>query len=65
MWAVQVPYAHLLDVLDLDRAVPLSPRATAGFISRAERSTLQFDQDFLLALKDHLRVRTAELAAAS
>jgi DNA (cytosine-5)-methyltransferase 1 len=63
MWPVQEPYSHLLDVLDLDRAVPLSPRATAGFLSRAERSTLRFDPDFLVALKEHLRVRTAELAA--
>lgn len=65
MWPVREPYTHLLDLMDLDKAVPLSPRATAGFLSRAERSTLRFDSDFLVALKDHLRVRTAELAAAA
>ncbi|MCO1658905.1 DNA cytosine methyltransferase [Pseudonocardia humida] len=64
MWPVQEPYSHLVDVLDLEQAVPLSHRATAGFVSRAERSTLRFDADFLVALKDHLRIKAAELGAA-
>ena len=64
MWPVREPYVHLLDVIDLERAVPLSPRATAGFVSRAERSTLRFDPDFLVALKEHLRFRTAQLVAS-
>jgi len=65
MWPVREPYVHLIDVLDHDRAVPLSPQAAAGFLSRAERSTLRFDPDFLVALKEHLRIRTAELASTS
>jgi DNA (cytosine-5)-methyltransferase 1 len=65
MWPMRKPYSHLLEVLDLERAVPLSPRATAGFLSRAERSKLRFDPDFLVALKEHLRVRTAELATTA
>ncbi len=65
MWPVQQPYSHLLDVLNLETAVPLSARATAGFVSRAERSTLRFDPDFLVALKEHLRVRNAELASTA
>ncbi len=63
MWPVREPYTHLLDMINIEQAVPLSPRATAGFLSRAERSTLRFDPDFLVALKDHLRTRTAVLAA--
>jgi DNA (cytosine-5)-methyltransferase 1 len=60
MWPVAQPYTHLLDEVDPETAVPLSVRATAGFLSRTERSTLRFDADFLVALKDHLRARTAE-----
>jgi DNA (cytosine-5)-methyltransferase 1 len=33
---------------------PLSERATAGFLSRAERSTLRFNARFLKALRAHL-----------
>jgi len=33
---------------------PLSPRATAGFLSRAEKSSLRFAPGFLDALRDHL-----------
>lgn len=62
MWPVAAPYTHLLDIVDVEKAAPLSVRATAGFLSRTERSTLRFDPDFLVALKDHLRARTAEQA---
>lgn len=62
MWPVADPYTHLLDIVDVQAAVPLSVRATAGFLSRTERSTLRFDPDFLVALKDHLRARTTELS---
>ena len=62
MWPQQQSYMHLLDVLDLEQAVPLSARATAGFLSRTERSTLRFDPDFLVAIKDHLRACTAGFA---
>lgn len=65
MWPVARPYTHLLDVVDAETAVPLSLRATAGFLSRTERSTLRFDPDFRVALKDHVRVRTAEQQLAS
>lgn len=62
MWPVRRPYAHLLDLMNREHAVPLSPRATAGFLSRAERSTLRFDPEFLVALKEHLRVHSANVA---
>jgi DNA (cytosine-5)-methyltransferase 1 len=58
MWPVAQPYKHLLDVMNPDTAFPLSARATAGFLSRTERSSLRFDPDFLVALKDHLRAVT-------
>jgi len=58
MWPVLEPYTHLLDIVDPDLAVPLSQRATAGFLSRTERSSLRFEPDFLVALKDHLRAVT-------
>lgn len=34
------PYEHLLDVVDVEQAVPLSPRAIAGFHSRLRRGNL-------------------------
>jgi DNA (cytosine-5)-methyltransferase 1 len=58
MWPVVEPYSHILDVIDAEKALPLSHRATAGFLSRTERSSLRFDPDFLVALKDHLRALT-------
>jgi DNA (cytosine-5)-methyltransferase 1 len=60
MWPVSQAYTHLLDIVDASTAVPLSLRATAGFLSRTERSTLRFDADFLVSLKEHVRMRTAE-----
>jgi DNA (cytosine-5)-methyltransferase 1 len=55
MWPIAAPYRHLLDVVDADGTVPLSARATAGFLSRTERSGLRFEPEFLVALKEHLR----------
>lgn len=54
MWPVREPYSHLLDLLTIEECVPLSARATAGFLNRAERSTLRFDPEFLVAMKNHL-----------
>ena len=41
LWPKQMPYRHLADLVDLDDAPPLSARATAGFLNRAERSTTE------------------------
>lgn len=49
------PYVHLTDLLTMADAVPLSARATAGFLSRAARSTLTFDPEFLLDLSEHFK----------
>jgi DNA (cytosine-5)-methyltransferase 1 len=56
MWPVRKRYQSLLDVVSPSTAVPLSARATAGFLERTGRSTLRFDPEFLIALKDHLRI---------
>ena len=53
MWPIRSSYQHLLDVMDRDAARPLSARATAGFLSRTERSSLRFDAEFLVAVKEH------------
>ena len=36
--------------------VPLSQRATAGFLGRAETSSLRFADGFLNDVRDHLRL---------
>jgi DNA (cytosine-5)-methyltransferase 1 len=56
MWPVRQPYQHLLDSLDRHAAEPLSLRAASGFHSRMERSTLNFDPEFRLAVKEHVNV---------
>lgn len=53
MWPAHWKYRHLHDVVDLDRAKPLSARATAGFLSRAELSNLRFVDGFLDDLAEH------------
>ena len=55
MWPEFNEYRHLLDVVDRRRAVPLSLRATEGFFGRLQRSTLRVDEDFRLALKQHIQ----------
>ncbi len=44
---------HLLDFLNYD-GIPLSPRATAGFLSRTVQSSLRFPDGFLDEVGDHL-----------
>ncbi len=53
MWPIAKPYKSLLDVVSPSTAVPLSARATAGFLERTGRSRLRFDPEFLVALKEH------------
>jgi DNA (cytosine-5)-methyltransferase 1 len=52
-WPVRMPYQSLARFLRYPTAL-LSKRATAGFLQRAERSTLQFPDGFLDALRRHL-----------
>jgi DNA (cytosine-5)-methyltransferase 1 len=52
-WPVQEPYQHLVEFLRYPTR-PLSPRATAGFLSRTGRSSLRFPQGFIEAVQAHL-----------
>jgi DNA (cytosine-5)-methyltransferase 1 len=65
-WPVRTPYTHLHVFLE-DDVVPLSRRATAGFLARALRpdTRLRFPDGFLDAVARHLEVldRQADLAA--
>jgi DNA (cytosine-5)-methyltransferase 1 len=55
MWPLRVPCRHLLELLDLGRAAPLSARATAGFLSRLERGRLRVaPEEFHLDANRHL-----------
>jgi DNA (cytosine-5)-methyltransferase 1 len=54
MWPVRRPYRHLGDVVDLANAKPLSTRAAAGFLERANRGTLRMDSSFLEDLASHV-----------
>jgi len=65
LWPIRKPYKSLLDVVSPLTALPLSARATAGFLSRTERSTLRFDPEFLVAMKEHLRVMQGETPPAA
>ena len=55
LWPERHPYRHLLEVLDLKNLTPLSRRAAEGFHGRIQRSRLRLDQDFVLAIKDHVQ----------
>lgn len=59
MWPQQNPYRHLLDMVDREQLAPLSHKAAAGFYSRTQRSSLRFDETFLLAMKKHLEAVSA------
>lgn len=52
MWPVRREPKSLHDFLA--EVAPLSPRATAGFLSRARKSTLRFAPGFLEAVRRHL-----------
>jgi DNA (cytosine-5)-methyltransferase 1 len=63
-WPVHRPGRPIHDFLDHPGRL-LSRRATAGFLSRAERSTLRFPPGFLDAVRAHLRrVSASEPALA-
>lgn len=60
-WPVQRPYASLTDVMDLAACEPLSHRAAAGFLTRAERGSLRFVEEFLLDVKEHVNATQPQL----
>ena len=57
MWPVQWDRPHLLDYLEFETH-PLSTRATAGFLERAERGNLRIPKDFLCEAHAHLESMT-------
>jgi DNA (cytosine-5)-methyltransferase 1 len=59
MWPTRYRYGHLSGVVDLDRAAPLSARATRGFHSRATRSALAFEPGFKEDVARHLAAISA------
>jgi DNA (cytosine-5)-methyltransferase 1 len=64
-WPVRRKYKPLAEFLR-DPATPLSAKATAGFLGRAERGGLRFPPDFLAALRAHLaRVSLAHARGAA
>jgi DNA (cytosine-5)-methyltransferase 1 len=62
-WPVLEPYQHLVEFLRYP-TTPLSLRATEGFYSRVQRSTLRFPDGFVEAVRVHLEhSREAEARA--
>ncbi|MET7288194.1 DNA (cytosine-5-)-methyltransferase [Streptomyces sp. NPDC005573] len=60
MWPIHKPYSHLLDIVDVGQAHPLSLRATKGFRTRLEASRLRYSPDFMDALRLHEKHMEAE-----
>lgn len=54
MWPTREAYTHLGDIVDLPNANPLSTRAASGFLARALRSSLRFDERFLEDVSSHV-----------
>ena len=54
MWPVHRPYTHLRDIVDVSLANPLSSRAAAGFLDRAGRGSLRFQEGFLDDVASHV-----------
>jgi DNA (cytosine-5)-methyltransferase 1 len=48
------PYQHLTSVVDVSAASPVSRRGAAGFLSRARRAKLRFDEAFLKDVAEHV-----------
>jgi len=60
-WPVLRKSEPLVDFLRHDPS-PLSERATAGFLSRAERAKLRFPPGFLAAMKEHLEAVRSQVS---
>jgi DNA (cytosine-5)-methyltransferase 1 len=59
-WPRLEPHVSLLDVVDPAECNPMTQRAAAGFLTRAERGSLNFAEGFL----DDVRAHTMQLALA-
>ncbi|MFD7163110.1 DNA cytosine methyltransferase [Streptomyces violascens] len=56
MWPRHRPYTHLLDVVERGGLTPLSHRAAAGFYSRTQKAKLNFNEEFLGDMKQHVEL---------
>jgi DNA (cytosine-5)-methyltransferase 1 len=63
-WPFHKPAEPLVDFLNYEECAPLSLRATSGFLSRFENSTLRKPPGFMEALRAH-KARMERLAEAS
>ena len=59
-YPVHRPYQHLLEVIDKDKANPLTHRAAAGFMDRLERGNLGRFPGFRADVAEHVQI-TREL----
>jgi DNA (cytosine-5)-methyltransferase 1 len=62
LWPEQHEYKHLLDIMDVDEAAPLSLRATTGFYTRLLKSRLRYPEEFSQALKEHAEYMAGAVA---
>ncbi|CAN5344747.1 DNA cytosine methyltransferase [soil metagenome] len=53
-WPLRGDYQHLLDIVDVDEAAPLSARGAAGFLSRLVRSSLNRPVEFDRDMREHI-----------
>lgn len=53
LWPLHLPYRHLSDLVDLERAPRLSERATRGFHRRTQKGRLNFVDEFILDIAEH------------
>lgn len=63
MWPVDWPRQHLSDFLEYPRS-PLSARAASGFKSRLDMSSLNYPNEFGIALREYVRRATRPTAVA-
>ena len=59
MWPTHENFQHLSDLVDLESAPALSQRAAAGFLERAMRGSLRFDERFLDDMASHVDSQAA------
>lgn len=50
------PYQHLRDVIDEDRARPITNRGARGFYGRTRLAKLRFDRNFIADVVEHIEV---------
>lgn len=64
MWPTRERYRRLIPTAEVRRATPLSARASAGFLERAQRGSLRFVDGFLDDVAEHLAFMQQELSVA-